>query len=323
MEIKKKQIEAFLNCGCKKFEYKSDIKKIKYPFKCSKCGIINRKTINYCPYCKSKRYKKWGNPVRNFYAVECATCYAVYLKNPLSNEAQSLYYKNYAKNVHQKRDIKVKQRSEMYKQEVDFLIKNVKNFRKINDILDVGCGGGFLLDVFKKLKKNTFGIEVGLDSYEIAKKKHKMYYGNFDKKLSINRKFDIIIMRGVIEHVDDPKSYVYLSQKMLKKNGYILISATPDLNAISAKIFKERWTQHRPESHLIHLSEDHVDKLFSKKYFTKVGSKSFYIGSPYENFADDINVISSELKKQKSNSKSNLISPAFFGNMMTLIYKKN
>ena len=110
-------------------------------------------------------------------------------------------------------------------------------------------------------------------------------------------------MRGVIEHVDDPKSYVYLSQKMLKKNGYILISATPDLNAISAKIFKERWTQHRPESHLIHLSEDHVDKLFSKKYFTKVGSKSFYIGSPYENFADDINVISSELKKQKSNSK--------------------
>ena len=40
-----------------------------------------------------------------------------------------------------------------------------------------------------------------------------MFYGNFDRKLKINRKFDLIILRGVIEHVDDPKSYVFGAQK--------------------------------------------------------------------------------------------------------------
>ena len=45
----------------------------------------------------------------------------------------------------------------------------------------------------------------------------------------------------------------------------IYLYLLPDLDSIAAKIFKERWTQHRPESHIIHLSEKHVDKLFQKK----------------------------------------------------------
>ena len=149
-----------------------------------------------------------------------------------------------------------------------------------------------------------------------------MFYGEFNKKLNIKKKFDLIVMRGVIEHVDNPKKYISYAQKILKKSGYILISATPNLDCIAAEIFKERWTQHRPESHILHLKESHVDQLFSKNNFIKVGSKSLYLNTPYEDFFKDISLILKELKKQKKGLKSDLRSPAFFGNMMTLIYKK-
>ncbi len=322
MQIKKKQVNGCLNCSSKVFTFEKDILGKKYPTKCRKCGTQNRRIVNYCPYCNSKKYFPWGNKIRDFYSAECSKCHLVYIKNPLSAEAQNLYYKNYATNVHQKRNIKVKQRSIMYKQELNYLKSVVENFNNIKNVLDVGCGGGFFLDLFKKYNKKTYGVEVGDDSYLIAKKKHKMYYGNFDNNLNLKKKFDLIIMRGVVEHVENPKKYILKAQKILKKDGYIFISATPDLSCISAKIFKERWTQHRPESHILHLSENHIDNLFLNKKFTKVGSKSFYLKTPYENFEKDINEIVLEIKRQKKGIKSKSISPAFFGNMITLIYKK-
>ena len=318
--IKEKKIKGCYNCFSKLVPSK---KNNKYPVICSKCKIVNRKIINRCLYCGSKNSKPWGKPVRNFYSVSCKNCNIVYIKNPLSEKVQSLFYKNYLKNVHQKRHIKKKQRSIMYKIELDYLISCIKNFRKINKVLDVGCGGGYFLDLLKKNKKKTFGVEVGKDSYLEAKEKHKMFFGEFNEKLKIKTKFDLIVMRGVIEHVASPKKYVNFGKKLLKKNGYLFITATPDLNSIAARIFKERWTLHRPESHILHLTERHVDELFPSKKFTKVGSKSLYLDTPYENFKDDIKRILNEINRQNKGKNTSKESPPFFGSMMTVVYRKD
>ena len=136
----------------------------------------------------------------------------------------------------------------MYKLELNFIKKGINNYERIKNVLDVGCGGGYLLDLLKIDGKKTFGTEIGIDSFNVARKKHKMYFGNFDHKLVIKKQFDLIIFRGVIEHVEDPIGYIKKAQKLLKKNGHIFITATPNLNCIAAKLFKERWSLHRPES---------------------------------------------------------------------------
>ena len=111
MEIKKRHVDGCIKCNSKILKFEKDIKGKKYPTTCKNCKTILRKIVNYCPYCKSKSYEKWGEKVRNFYSVKCKNCELVYLKNPLSNKTQSLYYKNYATNVHQKGNLKNKQRS--------------------------------------------------------------------------------------------------------------------------------------------------------------------------------------------------------------------
>ena len=320
--IKEKKIYGCYNCFAKLVPLKKS-KSPFYPVICSKCKTINRKIINNCLFCGSKNSEPWGKPVRNFFSVKCKNCNIVYIKNPLLKKVQSLFYENYLKNVHQKKQIKKKQRSIMYKIELNYLISCIKNFKKIKNVLDVGCGGGYFLDLLKKIKKKTFGVEAGRDSFLEAKKKHKMFYGEFNEKLNIKHKFDLIVMRGVIEHVSYPKKYAYYGQKLLKKNGYLFITATPNLDSIAARIFKERWTLHRPESHILHLSEGHVDKLFPRKKFTKVGSKSLYLDTPYENFEQDIKRISKEITSQNKGNNSHQESPPFFGSMMTVVYKKD
>lgn len=322
MIIKKRYIDGCFSCNSRLApKYNKKIKS--FPRVCVKCKTINRTIVKNCPYCKSKKYEMWGRPVRNFFSAKCNSCGIVYIKNPLSNEGQNLFYKYYLTNVHQKEKVKNKQRSKMYRLELDFLIKNMINFKKTKDILDVGCGGGYFLDLLKKEGKKTHGIEVGTDSYLVAKRKHKMYFGEFGHKLKIKKKFDLIIFRGVIEHVKNPTGYVLKAQKLLKRGGYIFITATPNLDCAAAKIFKERWSLHRPESHLLHLSEEHVDKIFNKKSFLKVASKSFYLDTPYENLEKDLVLILNEIRKQKRKIKSDKISPAFFESMMTVLFKKN
>ena len=298
-------------------------KKTNYPVICSKCKTINRRIIDKCHYCGSSKSLPWGKPLRDFYAVQCLRCSLVYLKNPLSENMIKYYYDSYLSNVHSKFKQKKIMRAKMYKIELDYLISCINNFKKIKNVLDVGCGGGFFLDLFKKYKKKTCGVEISKDSYLQAKKKHNMYYGEFNQKIKFRKKFDLIIMRGVIEHVFNPKYYIKLGQKILKKGGYFFITATPKLDSIAADIFKERWIVHSPESHVMHFTESHIDSLFIKNKFSKKGSNSLYMNTPYENFKSDIKIIANEIEIQKSKRTSNVMSPAFFGSMMTVVYQKN
>jgi len=114
MRIKHKTIKGCAKCGSIDFTSQKDLAGKSYPTTCKNCETVNRKIVNQCPYCKSKKYSKWGKEIRNFYAVECADCSLVYLKNPLNDKMQNLYYSKYATYVHQKLNIKKKKRKVMY-----------------------------------------------------------------------------------------------------------------------------------------------------------------------------------------------------------------
>ena len=47
-----------------------------------------------------------------------------------------------------------------------------------------------------------------------------------------------------------------------------------------------------------------------------------YIGTPYENIYEDVNLINDKIKSEKLGKTNNNVSPPFFENMMSLILKK-
>ena len=217
--------------------------------------LNNIEVIDRCPWCGSINSTKWCKDQKPFLTVECGDCNIVYVKNRLNEKGREEYYKYYNTEKHQEL-VKSELRDEMYKLEYDF----VTNFIDGGNVLDVGCGGGFFLDVFDSSRFDKFGVEYGDDGFNTAYGKYpdKVYQGQFPDLDNIeNDSFDLIIFRGVLEHVVNPKDYLMKASQVLKNNGWLFISATPNLNSLCADLFRDKFNQH------IQLSTSYILVIFT------------------------------------------------------------
>ena len=111
-----------------------------------------------------------------------------------------------------------------------FNIKSKNMPLKNINILDIGCGGGLNSVPMKKLGANVVGIDASSKNINIAKthsKKNNLkikYICSSPEKLKINKKFDVLLMLEIVEHVDDINLFVKKSSKFLKKNGLMFIA---------------------------------------------------------------------------------------------------
>ena len=279
--------------------------------------ISDYEELQNCPWCESDSYKTWGRTVRGFKSVKCRTCGLIYVKNRLNETGLQKYYGDYLSKVHQVDAMLNKQRTLMYELEFSLIHKYMKG----GSVLDVGCSGGYFLDMFSKNGYECFGVEFGKEAASEAKEKYKVWDGNICN-IKINRNFDLIIFRGVIEHISYPKAYLDKAVSLLNSGAMVYITSTPNRDAFCCNLFKEMWNQHEPEAHLMHFGPSHFDQYFSKHNMTKVVEHNFYEDTPYANIDKDILNVAKAIKAKASRKKIDFRSPAFWGNMMSLIYKK-
>ena len=119
------------------------------------------------------------------------------------------------------------------------LIKRIFNtIEKKNDVLEIGSYYGAFGSQIKNLVNNYTGLELSSHAANYARKEFKLNIQN--KKINDffktnQKKFDIIFMFDVIEHLDDPDLILNLCSKNLKKNGR-LIFTTMNMDSLFAKI---------------------------------------------------------------------------------------
>jgi 2-polyprenyl-3-methyl-5-hydroxy-6-metoxy-1,4-benzoquinol methylase len=277
----------------------------------------DHEVLNSCPWCDSVKKINWGVPVRGFKSAECKSCGLIYVQNRLNKQGLQKYYQNYLSNVHQANKKWNQQRELMYVIEFNL----INSYCHPGRVLDVGCSGGYFLDHFKKVGFDCHGVEINEESVKEARKKHQIYLGDFSS-IKFDKKFDLIIFRGVIEHVPIPKLYLDKAIRLLNKNGFIYITSTPNAGSLCSKLFKEKWNQHEPEAHLIHFQPAHFDDFFKNRDFVKVAEKYFYEETPYSNLEEDILKVAKAIKIKRQGKHVNFTSPPFYRNMMSLIYQK-
>ena len=115
--------------------------------------------------------------------------------------------------------------------------KNIKNL----NILDLGCGGGLICEPLARLGAKVTGVDFVKENIQAAKvhaieNNLKITYLKQDlENLNLKKKYDIIIIFEVIEHLKDVSEFIKKIKLHLKQNGNLLIS-TINRNIIS-KIF--------------------------------------------------------------------------------------
>ncbi|WP_296618446.1 class I SAM-dependent methyltransferase [Marivirga sp.] len=141
------------------------------------------------------------------------------------------------------------------------LINSVAKDKK-GRILDYGCGTGYLLETMKSDGWKTFGIEPNDKARELASQKVKVKETIEQLDLK-NKKFDIITLWHVLEHIHDLNSTIKTLKTILKEKGKIII-AVPNIESYEESIFGEEWAAYDVPRHLYHFSQDTMKTLMLK-----------------------------------------------------------
>ena len=92
-------------------------------------------------------------------------------------------------------------------------------------ILEIGCGTGYLLSKLKSLGADVLGIEPGSQGQKGAIKYDVDIIRDFFPTDRIHgKKFDLVIMYDVLEHMQDPKSCISAVASFLKQDGALVLS---------------------------------------------------------------------------------------------------
>jgi 2-polyprenyl-3-methyl-5-hydroxy-6-metoxy-1,4-benzoquinol methylase len=133
-----------------------------------------------------------------------------------------------------------------------------------NTILDVGAGTGDFLKTCLQKKWNVFGIEPNQQAREVAKEKGIVLHN--DLGAYSNKKFDIITLWHVLEHVENLSEFISQLDNLLSENGKLIV-AVPNYKSDDANYYKEFWAAFDVPRHLWHFSQQSISKIFTAKNF--------------------------------------------------------
>jgi ubiquinone/menaquinone biosynthesis C-methylase UbiE len=181
--------------------------------------------------------------------------------------------------------------------------------KKPQEILDIGCGTGHLANEIKKIypSANITGIDISKKAITIGKKKYKqitLLQGDAEKNLPFaSVHFDLVISGEHIEHLQDPDTYLSEINRVMKKDGILLLT-TPNLGYWASRILllfgrqpyylepslrktlpivsfgKKTFPENLetlPSGHLRLYTFDMLKKLLNAYDFTTVGAKGSYM----------------------------------------------
>jgi len=118
-------------------------------------------------------------------------------------------------------------------------------------ILDIGSNDGFLLDCFKKLNWDTFGVEPAKNLAIETGVNHQIFNCFFNKTflaLNSNRKYDLITANNVFAHTRDIGDFAETVSQILSDEGLFVfeVQYLPDLvnNCLFDMIYHEHTSYH-------------------------------------------------------------------------------
>ncbi|HWL93678.1 MAG TPA: class I SAM-dependent methyltransferase [Phycisphaerae bacterium] len=153
------------------------------------------------------------------------------------------------------------------------LLDLVKKLRpNAETLLDIGAGIGLLVDEASRRSLKAEGIEPSTWAVSVGRRRGaKLHEGFFPHPATNERRFDVITIVDVIEHVSNPLQLLRAVREHLTPRG-ISIIVTPDISSIAARCLGRRWWHFRL-AHVGYFNDKSIKQAFREAGLAVVARK--------------------------------------------------
>ena len=192
--------------------------------------------------------------------LECTKCEIIF--SELINQLNENQFENNYKEVEDKKYISQIQYKKIY---FENLVKKIsKDVNNEMNVLEIGSYYGVLGSILNKKFKNYSGLELSTHGSNYSKNIFglNIYNETVEQHSQREKKYDLIIMADVIEHFSNPFKVFKIINKLLKKDGKLILT-TFNMDSYYSKITRKNYHWIIP-FHLVYFTNNTLQKLGEK-----------------------------------------------------------
>jgi 2-polyprenyl-3-methyl-5-hydroxy-6-metoxy-1,4-benzoquinol methylase len=224
---------------------------------------LNPQFHTNCLFCNSTGLRPLGKSYEHAYLVKCSSCGLVFGKRIPSQEDLQSHYLQYTR-ANFISPITIKRYEE--------LLEKFEPYRKLNRILDVGCGDGYFLEVAKRKGWEVYGTEFTDEAVMVCRKKGILIHQG-DLQLFQADQFDVITSFEVLEHINNGNEHLAKINSLLR-NGGLFYFTTPNFNSISRKYLRGKWNVIEYPEHLTYYTAPAITAQLEMSGFKKLSVRT-------------------------------------------------
>jgi SAM-dependent methyltransferase len=198
--------------------------------------------------------------------ARCQDCGIHYLYPRLSEEAMQLVYQDpsyYEGGESGYADTSYFDQEAALRATFKCLLRNLqKRGMTGGDLLEVGCGHGYLLDEARPYFSRRVGTEFSPQAAARARERGADVFVGGIEQLPDNAIFDCALAIQVIEHVYDPVQFMRQLVTHIKPGGYVVV-ATPDIGGTLRKLMGRSWPSFKVPEHVVYFDFDSLQRLMT------------------------------------------------------------
>ena len=212
-----------------------------------------------CPICENTRtcFERLLNRIR---LLKCGSCGFVFadLEDSFAQEKNASYGQR-AQEVYEERQGAL---DEVWFQRI--VARFTKKLGRAR-LLDVGFGNGRLLNSFRQLGWECYGIDPSPWS-QLAVEKYGFKYlpGRVEELVEGDLCFDLVVSTSTLEHISNPLAHVRSILALLQPGGMAYFSGVPNYGSWSVRLGISTFHSNTPPGHVNYFTPRSIQGLFER-----------------------------------------------------------
>jgi SAM-dependent methyltransferase len=120
-------------------------------------------------------------------------------------------------------------------------------------LLDMGSGGGFLLEVAEEMGYNAEGIEINSHLVQWCRSRNLHVTHGDVLNTPIKQRYDVIVVSALLEHLPKPSVLLSICKASLNSGGVVLAEQA-SYDGLLPRVFPWGWYGWQPKEHFWHFS---------------------------------------------------------------------